>query len=270
MTSNQDTPPRREAGAGTSETRVLQGSTLASVLLHAAVLVVFSLGFIQPKHEPVFAEPIYTVAFLEAPMPNLEPPKKVSTPPKKEAKPAPAAKVEAPAPDDAVKVADKVTPTPETKTEPQKPKPVVKAPKKPEKKPLKPPAQRPDATETAAASEVESPVKDAPEEPVSLGMVDQKNFRHSYYLELIRARLAKEWNEPRTDAKVTKASVHFVIRRDGTVASVEIREASGSGVYDRAALGAVRGVDRFPPLPESYAGDEIGITVVFQTMWEGR
>jgi protein TonB len=202
-------------------------------------------------------------------MPNLETPRTVSTPPKKEPEPAPPKQPEAAPPDDAVEVADRVKKTPDAPTPEPKPKPVVKAPRKPEKKPLKPPAPRPDAGETAAA-EVESPVKDAPEEPVSLGMVDQKNFRHSYYLELIRARLAKEWNEPRTDARVTKVSVHFVIRKDGTVTAVEIREASGSGVYDRAALAAVRGVDRFPPLPESYAGDEIGITVVFQTMLEGR
>ena len=113
-------------------------------------------------------------------------------------------------------------------------------------------------------------MKDAPEEPISLGMVDQDTYLDSYYLALVRARLAKEWDEPRMGNVMTKSSVHFVIHRDGSVTAVEIREGSGSGVYDRSVLGAVKAVSSFPPLPESYAEEELGITVLFQTMGESR
>jgi TonB family protein len=107
---------------------------------------------------------------------------------------------------------------------------------------------------------------DAPPEPVSLGVVDQKDFRHDYYLELIRGLLARAWNPPDGGSGLLLTSLHFNILRDGTIIEPEIVSPSGWSLYDRAALGSVMTVRKLPPLPEAYAGEQLGLTVNFRRM----
>jgi protein TonB len=95
-------------------------------------------------------------------------------------------------------------------------------------------------------------------------MVDQRDFRHDYYLDLVRGILARAWQSPRGNTQLVQSHVHFVILKDGTAIDPETRQGSGWAAYDRAALGAVLRAGKFPPLPEAYSGDRLGITVVFQ------
>ncbi len=230
-----------------------------SLGVHALALILLAVPFSR-NPPPLYAEPVYQVALVEWPETNFKPPVPTHTPEVKQPKPEPEKPKPKPEPKkpDEVRVAEKPKPKPEKK-EPEK-QPEV-APK-PEKKAETPPQEE-------APPEKKVDIPDTPEEPVSLGMVDQKDFREDFYLELVRGILARAWDRPRVGKGVVRTTVHFVIRRDGTVVQPYVMEPSGIALYDRAAMAAVDRVkDRLPPLPESYSGDQIGLSVVFQSMGE--
>jgi len=207
-----------------------------SLVVHVAGLALLSLPAIRLER-PVFAEPIYEVALVRWPDPNYEPPVP-ATPRKKEPEPVKTPKKET-KPKDTVPVKS------------SKPKPKAEA--KPEAKTVDQPK---------VESQAKTPVAD--ERPVSLGQVDQQDFRHDYYLELLRSILARFWDPPPGGDGVLTASVHFLIQRDGTITTPEIVGSSGWSLYDRSALGAVLTARKLPPLPEAYEGDHLGLTVNFQ------
>ena len=91
---------------------------------------------------------------------------------------------------------------------------------------------------------------------------DNPNFRHSYFVDRLTAMLAAEWQRPAIGGELA-VLVHFTIRRDGAVTGVEIVESSGYSSYDLAALRAVQQAAPFPPLPQSYAQSDLGVTVEF-------
>jgi len=211
--------------------------TLASVGVHVVFFALLSFPLIQPQR-PVMAEPIYEVALIDSPEPNYLPPKPVQAPkPKKKAeKPKPKPK---PKPQDEVVVTK--TPTPRPKQE-VKPEP-----------------------EEQVETEKPIDIPNAPVETPSTGIrVDQKDFKHNYYLEHIKRALYKAWDRPAGGQGVMQVSVHFVILADGTVKEAEIIGPSGWSLLDRSGKGAVQGAGKFPPLPEGYSGDRLGITVDFR------
>lgn len=253
----------------------LQRYTFVSVLIHSLVFVSLAFTFSKTQ-KPTFAEPLYQVAFLEAEVPNYEPPKPTRTeiPEKKpEVKPPPKVEEVQPPEPEAVPVETKPKPKPKPIEKKPEPEVVKKAEKKPDPVPLKPAKAREEKSETVEpevepeVEEIKAP-KEVPVEPVSVGSVDQKDFKHNYYLQVVRARLAREWDRPGTGAGLLQSTVHFIIKRDGTVLSPEVTEPSGNTIYDRAALSAVFSVKQLPPLPDTYSGDQIGISVVFQTKFE--
>ena len=66
-----------------------------------------------------------------------------------------------------------------------------------------------------------------------------------------------------------RATVHFVVQRDGTIMEPEIVGPSGWTLYDRSTIRALINVKKFPPLPEAYSGGQIGLTVDFQRVVDG-
>lgn len=233
---------RKEARPPGAESTHMRRYTLASLGVHVAAFSLISFPLVRPPR-PMPAEPIYEVALVRWPEPNYQPPvpakKPAPTPPKPKPKPKPAP------PEKAVVVPAKEKPKPKPKETPQ--------PK-----------------ETQAPPETKQKVPDeAAEQPVSLGTVDQRDFKHDYYLELLRGILARAWNPPQEGEGLMKTSLHFVILRDGTIVDPRITAPSGWSLYDRSAMGAVLSVKRLPPLPEAYAGEQLGLTVNFQRMLGG-
>lgn len=51
--------------------------------------------------------------------------------------------------------------------------------------------------------------------------------------------------------------VEFVLRRDGTLESVEVVQSSGSSALDDAAVAAVKDAAPYPPLPENQRGERL-------------
>jgi periplasmic protein TonB len=140
-----------------------------------------------------------------------------------------------------------------------KPKP---APKPREKKPAEP---RP--AETAAP---------APALPYAAvggaglrGQValDQGDFEFSYYLLLVRNRIAQSWSPPAglaTGGQPVHAVVYFRIARDGSLSEIRLETASRVEFFDRSATRAVMISDPLPPLPLGYAGGTLGVHFGFE------
>ncbi len=91
---------------------------------------------------------------------------------------------------------------------------------------------------------------------------DNPNFRHSYFVDRLTAMLAAQWRRPALGGDLVTL-VHFTIHRDGEVSDVRVVQSSGYSSYDLAALRAVQQAAPFPPLPQSYDQDSLGVTVEF-------
>jgi TonB family protein len=235
MNPTQAPTRRKEARQPEAGSAPMRRYTLFSLGIHILILSSLSLPWSR-REKPILADPIYEVALIKWPEPNFEPPKPAAKPTPKPPEPKP------PEPKPKPKPKLETVPLKETKAAPkEKPKPEVKP------------------VET-------TPVKEVPtdaENPVSVG-VDQPDFKQDSYLNTLRRILARAWEPPGGGDGITQASVHLVIKKDGTVVDPEVRSSSGWSLYDRSTLRAVLTVKKFPPLPESYSGNELGLTVNFR------
>ena len=233
MDKNKAPTRRKEArqpGAGSSGMRRY---AFSSVGIHVLVLSVVSMPVVQ-RETPVHADPLYEVALVEWPEPNLKPPTPTPKKPKV--------------------VTEKPKPKPKTL-----PKNAVTIPEKAVKKPAKKkePAPEPEATVTK-----ELKPTDAAEEPVSLGVVDKRDLKHNWYLSRVTAILNKDWRPPPGGSGLLHTTLHFIIRKDGTIADPKITSPSGWGLYDRLAMSVVQSAT-LPKLPDGYSG-EMSLTVNFK------
>jgi len=245
---------REEARLPEAGATLLRRYALLSLVVHVTVagLSLASFPGLRRHERPIFAPRIYEVALVPAPVPNYEPP---FPQPEKKKQPAPVTPVKAP----------------ETKVKPKVEEPKEKPVKTKETPPQK---AKPTPTTTGTSEKPQAATTtSAPDEhPVSMGMVDQANFHQDYYLETIRSILVRLWDPPTGGTPgLHQASIHFIVERDGTITSPEIRSPSGWALYDRSAMGAVMSaMHKLPPLPEGYEGNELGLTVNFQRAEEGQ
>ena len=91
--------------------------------------------------------------------------------------------------------------------------------------------------------------------------LDGANFEYAYYLSIVQDRIGSNW--VRTYIGKGKVKVYFRIKRDGTITGAMIEESSGDVSLDRIALRAITASSPLPPLPEGYAGDNLGIHIWF-------
>lgn len=91
---------------------------------------------------------------------------------------------------------------------------------------------------------------------------DNPNFKHSYYIDRLTAMLAGQWQRPSLGGELV-ALVSFTIQKNGSVSDIRVVESSGYSSYDLAALRAVQQAAPFPPLPQSYQQQTLGVTVEF-------
>jgi TonB family protein len=100
--------------------------------------------------------------------------------------------------------------------------------------------------------------------------VDAANFEFTYYLVLVRNKIASNWAPPAglvsTGQKV-RAVVYFKIARGGELGGVRLESASGAEFFDRSALRAVMLSDPLPPLPLGYPSGDLGVHFGFD--WAG-
>jgi TonB family protein len=92
--------------------------------------------------------------------------------------------------------------------------------------------------------------------------VDAQNFEFTYYLVLVRNRIAANWAPPAgimTSGRRVRAVVNFQITRTGPVTNVRLEETSGMEFFDRSAMRAIMLSDPMPPLPDGYSASQLGI-----------
>jgi periplasmic protein TonB len=83
------------------------------------------------------------------------------------------------------------------------------------------------------------------------------------YFERLRRHLKRyqRWPEDSGDKDRGTALVTFTIGRDGTVRAAEIERSSGYATLDEATLDMLRRASPVPPLPSTFRGDQITITI---------
>lgn len=97
--------------------------------------------------------------------------------------------------------------------------------------------------------------------------VDAANFEFSYYLVLVRNRIASNWSPPSGMAAggaPVRSVVYFRIERDGSLSGVRMEAPSAAEFFDRSSLRAVQLSDPMPPLPEGFKGGSLGVHFGFE------
>ena len=165
-----------------------------------------------------------------------------------------------------VKANDTVVPDETQGVQIQKPRPVPKPevkqrPKQTEASPQTPPDQAPPASG--------QPRTVLPYAPVAGGLsgqvaVDDKNFEFAYYLQMVRAQIARNWTPPAGATTGARTEVYFRVARSGAVSALRIDVGSGNAVFDQCALRAVIITEQLPPLPLGYPGADLGIHFGFE------
>jgi outer membrane biosynthesis protein TonB len=93
------------------------------------------------------------------------------------------------------------------------------------------------------------------------------NFPYTYYLQTIHGKISGNWYTSQISPGVTgnfQTIVYFKIFRNGGISALEIREQSGIRSLDLSALRAIQSSAPFPPLPNDYEGDFLGIHLIFE------
>lgn len=253
--------------------RVSRASTArmvgVSVVLHAILTVV---AFWMPKWSTPPPKKLEFVSMMIVPPKALgieqPPPPTRRTEPKPEPLPPEPPPPEPPPPEPKKPEPKK----PEPKSEPAKPLvpdvpilPTQKPLAKPEKpKDLTPPPPTAPAPPAEPAKRQGSPFGNPFGSSSSNAVVgvEDPNFTYGYYLDRVVARIESNWTRPPVGSEVKNAHVYFRILRSGKVSDVRLVSTSGSDFFDQAALRAVEASSPLPPLPTSYAKDELGIQLI--------
>ncbi len=97
--------------------------------------------------------------------------------------------------------------------------------------------------------------------------VDASNFEFSYYLVLVRNRIAANWSPPAgmvSSGTPVRSVVYFRIERDGSLSTVRMESTSAAEFFDRSSLRAVQLSNPMPPLPEGFKGGSLGVHFGFE------
>ncbi len=94
--------------------------------------------------------------------------------------------------------------------------------------------------------------------------VDDANFEFAYYLQMVRAQIARNWTPPAGSSPGARAEVYFRVNRAGEITGLMLESSSGGEYFDQTALRAVVITQQLPPLPLGYAGAALGIHFGFE------
>jgi protein TonB len=92
--------------------------------------------------------------------------------------------------------------------------------------------------------------------------LDVADFCCPDYIITLVERVRSVWS-PAAEANAI-AIVKFTINRDGTITDAEVERSTGYVAMDIAALRAVRGAPRLPPLPAAYPNPSLGVHLNFE------
>lgn len=216
--------------------RSLGGSAIAHAVLILGIVLITEWGYKPKIIVPGYKVDLVTMdslkprSLLDTPKPADKPPvMKKKKPKKTEKKKKPALK----------------------KKKSSKAKKII--PKK--KTPVKQKKKEPEAERKVKRAKQETA---APQKTIVTGGVA---FPHLWYLKIIERKVREYWVTRGMDISAQRADpvVRFKIGRDGFVSGLRIERSSGSGILDDSVLKAVKSAQPFPPLPDDYKGDSLGV-----------
>jgi TonB family protein len=99
--------------------------------------------------------------------------------------------------------------------------------------------------------------------------IDSKDFEFTYYLMLVRNRIAQNWAAPAGigSGQRVQAVAYFQIGRNGEVRGLRLETSSGMEFFDRSVMRAVMLSDPLPPLPLGFSAPTLGVHFGFE--WGG-
>jgi outer membrane biosynthesis protein TonB len=222
-----------------------------SFFLHAAILFVMLFAHFSMFTKTVLP-PVYQVKLVGGVQKELES-KPAPAPPKKEAmpveKPSPMPKKREAEPKKAVPKKNAMPELGQVKQKPAPPAQTKETEVMPEQAPAVP----------SAPAEV-SP--GAGEQSEGVAVTPQQDFKYSWYLANVSAKIKQNWNPP-PDTKDAKARVNFIVNRSGWVVLVQLDEeqSNGSFPFKQAAVRAIRASNPFPRLPDEFFKQSLELTV---------
>ncbi len=224
---------------------------IISVILHLGVAFLVFNG----KEKPVFVSAPIEVSFY-APTEQRSDPTPVEAP----EKPA----VQQETVKEEPKTKEDVVVKAKEKPKKQQPKPQI--PKKEEPKKVE--EQKP-ATDVQTLQQGTQENRYAPAGAQFEGILfDSADFKYAYYTNQILKKIDREWRWSNNNSySKIKARVYFMIHRDGSASDIKIRESSGNSEFDKYALDAVQRAVPFPPLPDGYNKDTLGVLFEFKNKY---
>lgn len=219
----------------------MRGTVLGSTAIHAVLLSV--LFVVRPSRTVVIPGPdVVQVALIGEP--DIAPP-----------------------PPPVVRPNDAVTPDEEEGVQiekPRKAKQEVKQQPKPPDPTQKTPPRTDDTPPVTSSKRTVLPYA-----PIAGGLagqvaVDDANFEFAYYLQMVRATIAKNWAPPQGANPGQRVEVYFRVSRSGGISGLRVERASGNEFFDQSATRAVIITEQLPPLPLGYSGSDLGIHFGFE------
>jgi protein TonB len=150
---------------------------------------------------------------------------------------------------------------PETDIKPpeeEKPKPEKK-----EEKTYQPKAETGEKNQ-AGKAEGEKEVESAAGTPFGGAAVDNASFDYPYWFTQAFYKIQSSWRNPVAADYPLVCTIYFQVIKSGRVIEAKIQESSGVKLFDEACLAAVESASPFPPLPEQFSEEIIGITLPFK------
>lgn len=133
-----------------------------------------------------------------------------------------------------------------------------------EKKDQKPPTgkTRPSASE-GGKKEIDSPATSGGS-PFQGATIDNTSFDYPYWFTQAFNKIAGNWRNPVAYDGTLVCAVYFQVIRSGKIIKLRVETPSGIPAFDNACRLAIERSAPFPPLPQEFRDEIIGITVPFK------
>ena len=99
---------------------------------------------------------------------------------------------------------------------------------------------------------------------ISSAQVDAYNFGSPYYLSLVFGKIRDTWENPLQSSSTLMTTIYFRILRDGNIVETKVEKTSGIDLFDQSAMRAIISSAPFPPLPNEFTGEYLGIHLEFE------
>ena len=92
--------------------------------------------------------------------------------------------------------------------------------------------------------------------------LDAVNFPYTYYTNMVVKKIGQNWSWGQKFGRL-KSLVYFRIERSGGIRDLAVKKSSGEEIFDQQAMRSVELASPFPPLPEGYKEESLGVYFEF-------